>query len=146
MKHTDPPIVVSQDFPLPVERVWRAITDRDEMIQWFFEEIPAFAARAGFTTGFDVVAESRTFPHVWKIVEAEAPRRLVVDWSYEGLAGRGLVAWDLAETDGGCRLTLTNRVIEDFAPGIPEFTTTACRGGWEYFLNGRLRAYLKANP
>ncbi len=96
MKHTDPPIIVTQRFRVPVDRLWRAITVRDEMVQWFFEEIPAFEARGGFETGFDVMADSRSFPHRWKIVEVEVARRIVYDWSYEGLDGRGMVEWDLA--------------------------------------------------
>jgi hypothetical protein len=54
MTETLPPIVVQQSFNVPKAMLWDAITKRDQMIQWFFEDIPEFKAEVGFTTQFNV--------------------------------------------------------------------------------------------
>ena len=33
------PVIVEQSFDQPIEKVWAAITELDQMIQWFFENI-----------------------------------------------------------------------------------------------------------
>ena len=34
MKKTDPPIIVEQTFDVERLKVWEALTDRDQMVQW----------------------------------------------------------------------------------------------------------------
>jgi uncharacterized protein YndB with AHSA1/START domain len=142
MKHSNPPIVVAQEYAVPVERLWRAITDRDEMVRWFFDNIPSFEARVGFETAFDVTSGERVFPHRWRVTRVEAPTFIAYEWSYAGYPGLAVVEWEVEATGDGIRLALTNRVVEDFQQDVPEFRRESCVGGWEYFLKGRLRGYL----
>jgi hypothetical protein len=37
---------------------------------------------------------------------------------------------------------LTVEVLEDFPDDIPEFRRESCIGGWNYFINHRLKEYL----
>ena len=48
MEKGDPPIIVEHSFDASAETVWRAITDVDQMRQWYFENIPDFRAEVGF--------------------------------------------------------------------------------------------------
>lgn len=43
MTDSSPPIVVEQAFNVSKETVWKAITEHDQMIQWFFDNIPEFS-------------------------------------------------------------------------------------------------------
>jgi len=145
MKTSDPPIIVEEYYKRSVADVWAAITELDQMHQWFFDNIPAFEARAGFEVSFDVVAPSRVFPHVWKIVEVEPNKKITYDWSSgDAYEGAGLVTFELFPDDVRTKLRLTNKITQDYPTGIPEFTTESCRGGWNYFIKDRLKNYLEA--
>ena len=40
MKSTDSPIIIEETFKTSKEILWNALTKKEEMIQWFFENIP----------------------------------------------------------------------------------------------------------
>ncbi len=63
MKTSEPPVVVEQSFNKSADIVWNAITKVDEMVQWFFENIPDFKAEVGFEAKFEVNTGERNFPH-----------------------------------------------------------------------------------
>lgn len=143
MKKTEDPIVVEQTFAASPDAVWKAITDATEMRQWFFDNIPEFEPRVGFSTQFDVDTGERVFPHAWRVTEVEPLKRIVYDWRYAGYAGDGYVTWELSAADDSTTLRVTTTVREDFQADIPEFTREACIGGWKYFIQQRLRDYLE---
>ena len=144
MKVTDPPIIVEETYARSINEVWAAITELDHMHQWFFDNIPAFEPRVGFQVTFDVVAPSRVFPHVWKIVEAIPNQKITYDWSSgDAFEGAGLVTFVLFPEGDSTRIQLTNKIIIDYPTDIPEFTTESCRGGWNYFIKDRLKNYLE---
>ena len=143
MDNRKEPIIVEQHFNLRIEKVWMAITAREQMIKWFFSDIPEFRAEKGFTTEFDVDSGQRIFRHQWRILQAEPPRKIVYHWSYEDMEGEGVVRFELLEKDSGTLLRLTNTGLDSFPADIPEFTRESCKGGWEYFINGNLKKFLE---
>ena len=54
MKTSDRPVVVSEYFNASALTIWKAITELDQMTQWFFTNIPSFKPEEGFTTEFIV--------------------------------------------------------------------------------------------
>lgn len=135
-------IEVGVTLPVAPERVWQALTDPAEMPRWFFPEISAFEPTVGARTSFVVVSGGRSFDHRWKVLEAQPGKSLVLGWRYQGHAGNSRVAFDLGAGGQGTRLRVTHTVTEDFPDGVPEFTREACHGGWVYFLQERLPAFL----
>lgn len=142
MKSTDPPVIVNQHFQVDEKVLWKAITDVNEMRLWFFKEIPQFNPEPGFSTEFVIENEGRQFTHLWKIIEVDPVKRIVYDWSYREYPGRGKVIFQIDKLEKGCSLTLINEVTEDFSDDIPEFQRSSCQGGWEYFIQQQLPAYL----
>lgn len=142
MKTTDPPIIVEQIFNVPIIRVWKAITIKEEMVQWFFDNIPDFKAEVGFKTQFNIKAPSRDFLHLWEVVEVIPLKKIVINWKYEDCKGDSLVTMELEEANEGTKLILTTEVIEDFDDTYPEFKRESCVGGWNYFIKERLSDYL----
>jgi len=135
-------IRVSVVVPADRERTWRAVTEPVEMRQWFFDNIPAFEARKGFATAFDVRSGERVFPHRWTILDAAPPERIVYDWWYEGYAGRSRMTMTLTEAGAGqTRVQVDHEVLSPFDTRIPEFQPDSCRAGWRFFLD-RLARYL----
>jgi uncharacterized protein YndB with AHSA1/START domain len=143
MKSTDTPIVVEQNFDISLRDVWKAITELEQMKQWFFENIEAFEPEVGFQTKFEISIDGRVFPHHWKIKEVEAPRKITYNWKYEGYAGDSDVCFELFEAGENTKLKLTHIVSKDFPASIPEFSRDSCIGGWNYFIKQRLNTYLK---
>ena len=142
MKNTDKPVVVEQSFDVPKEKLWNAITDVEQMQQWFFDNIPAFEPVEGFETRFVVETESRTFPHLWKLTEVIPEEKITYDWIYEGYPGRALVTFELMEDGNSMELIVTHDVVDSFPEDIPEFTRESCQGGWEYLIQQRLQEFL----
>jgi len=143
MKTTEPPVIVTKIFDKPINDVWNAITIKEEMIQWFFDNIPDFKAQVGFKTQFNVQAPSRDFMHLWEVTEVIPQKKLVTNWKYEGLDGNSFVTMELEDLGMQTKFTLTTKVMEDFDDSIPEFKRESCVGGWNYFINERLATYLK---
>lgn len=144
MKTTDPPVIVEETYEAPVDEVWKALTEIDRMRQWYFDNIPDFAAEVGFETRFVVSNEGRDFPHRWRVTEVEPGRRIVYDWSFDNYPGDGFVEFELSPLESGTHLKLTNGVREEFPDDVPEFRRESCVGGWQYFLKDRLKSYLES--
>lgn len=138
----DPPVIVAQLFEVPVDVVWQAITDREQMVKWFFEEIVAFEPRVGFTTSFAIENEGRIFTHLWHILEVVPQSKIVYNWQYREYNGDSTVTFELFPTEKGCRLQLTHRFLKGFPNAIPEFKRESCLEGWNYFINYRLAEYI----
>ena len=143
MKVNDPVIEVQQKFKQPIKEVWQAITNVNDMRQWFFDNIPAFKASVGFKTKFIVTSENRVFPHVWEVTEVIPNKKIVCNWTYEGYKGNSYVAFHLSEVDSQTQLTVTTKVTQDFPDDIPEFKRESCIAGWNYFIKDSLVNYLK---
>ena len=138
MKVSEPLIEVKQRFQQPIEKVWKALTDVNEMRQWFFENIPAFDPSVGFKTQFTIESEDRQFPHLWEVTEVVPFQKIVYNWKYEGYKGDSFVTFQLSEVDNQTQLCLTTKATEDFPDTIPEFKRDSCIAGWNYFIKTSL--------
>ncbi len=142
------PIIVEQHYDVSKAVLWGAISEREQMIQWFFQEIPDFKAESGFETQFNVSTDERDFNHLWKITEAVDNERIVYDWRYEGYEGAGEVIFEVFDSGDGSGLRVTCNGIESFQAGeqknIPEFARESGEAGWKYFVQDALKNYLDA--
>jgi len=136
------PIAVERVLNASPRVVWNAITVRDQMIQWFFDNIPSFEPNVGFHTRFDVDSGERVFPHLWCILEAVPGKRIVYDWRYDGYNGVSRLTMSLQpEGSDQTRLRIVHETLEPFDNTIPEFQPESCRAGWNYFVD-RLALFL----
>ena len=141
-KEINQSIIVEQNFNCSKIRVWEAITEPEQMKQWFFNNIPFFEPRVGFQTSFNVQSGDRNFNHIWKIMDVVPYKSIKYHWSYEEYKGEGIVTFDLIEKDNQTILRLTNDGLESFPKDIPEFSRDSCRAGWEFFIRKNLREHL----
>ena len=137
------PVVVEQTFNAPMEVVWKAITDKDQMRQWFFETMTDFEPELGFETQFNVRCEDRDYPHLWKVTDVAPGRRIAYDWRYGGYPGVSKVVWEVSEKPNGTKLKLTHQGHETFPQDDPVFSRESGQAGWEYFLHESLKAFLE---
>lgn len=142
MKKKEKPIVVSIETEASSSIIWHSLTDLAQMRQWLFPEIPSFAAEVGFSTSFDIKTENQVFKHHWLVKEVVHKKRLVVEWSYIGHAGKADVIYEIIRSDDTKEVKLTNKVTEDFDDSIPEFRRESAEDGWTFLIENRLATLL----
>lgn len=143
MKTSDQPVIVEQLLNASVNKVWKAVTDRDLMVKWFFDNIPSFKPETGFKTQFNVVSGERNFLHLWEVTKVIPEKKITCNWRYEGYEGLAEVTFELFEKGNSTNFKVTAEVKEDFTDGIPEFERESCVGGWEYFIQGSLKNFFE---
>ncbi len=137
------PIIAEHTFDAPIEVVWNAITDVEQMRQWYFDDIPDFKPEVGFETRFNVKSGERNFLHIWKVTEVIPERKIAYSWNFEEYHGEALSTFELVEKDGRTVLTLKSYVIEKFPDNIPEFKRESGQAGWDYLIKESLIKFLK---
>jgi uncharacterized protein YndB with AHSA1/START domain len=142
MNKNDEPVMVEQAFNASIESVWTAITDIDQMRQWYFENIPDFKPEVGFETRFEVQSGDRTFPHRWKVTEVKPFEKISYNWKYDCYSGDSFVVFELLRQNSRTLLRLTHQVTESFPGNIPEFSKESCTAGWTYFIKDCLKKFL----
>ena len=143
MKIQDSPIIIEEDYDTSKEILWNALTNINEMRKWFFENIPDFQPVVGFKTAFDVSSGERVFKHLWEIIEVIPNKKIKYNWKYADYSGNSFLSFELIPKENLTSIKLTIEITEDFSSDIPEFKVESCLGGWDYFLNNRLRKYLE---
>lgn len=136
------PIVVERLINTNVPSLWKAITVQEEMVQWYFDNIPDFKAEVGFETGFNVQAPSRDFYHLWKVIEVISEEMISYTWNYTDIEGQSTSTFEIIQEETKVKLKLTCVGLENLPQDIPEFSRLSCTGGWNYFLD-RLKNYLE---
>lgn len=142
MKTSDTPIVVEQVFHNPVKDIWKALTEVDQMKQWFFDNIDTFKPEVGFETQFVVRSEHRKFTHLWKITEATPYQSITYNWKYVEYPGDSSVTFELVDKKEFVNLRVSMGITEDFPQNVPEFTRESCIQGWDYFIRNSLKGFL----
>jgi len=145
MKKDKNPVIIEVIYQASIERVWNAITNLEEMRKWYFNMLEDFQPKVGFRTQFNVVSGDRTFKHQWEITEANAPNKIIYKWTFNGIPGASWSNFELFAEGEQTKLRLTTTGLESFPKNIPEFTIESCTAGWNYFLGGNLKEYLKNN-
>jgi len=143
MLTTDLPIIIEIDFKTTVEKVWKALTELEQMKQWYFEQLVDFKAEAGFKTQFSLQHEGRTFTHKWKILEVIPLEKISYNWSYQEYPGSSTVTFSLNETTMGTHLHFKAIILEDFPQDIHAFKRESGLAGWNYLIGESLQKFLE---
>lgn len=137
------PFTIEQLYHSPVEKVWKAISNSDEMKKWYFD-IPGFKPEVGFKFQFmGGPNENRQYLHLCKITEVEVNRKLVYSWRYDGYAGNTEVTFELFPEDGQTRLKLTHKGLETFPADNPDFSKENFTVGWIWIVGTALKEFLE---
>lgn len=136
------PLVIERTFNAPVERVWQAITDKEQMKHWYFD-LSAFQAEVGFEFQFAGQGhKGEKYLHNCKIIEVVPMQKLQYSWAYEGHQGMSYVSFELAEEGQQTRLKLTHRGLGSF-PDNPDFAKTSFQAGWNALIGVSLKGFVE---
>ena len=138
------PFIIERTYNAPVEKVWKAITHKEEMKQWYFD-LKEFKPEVGF--GFQFYGQGHKgeqYLHLCRVTEVVPHKKLSYSWSYEGLPGMSYVTFELYPEGSMTRLRLTHTGLETF-PGSanPDFAKDSFMQGWTHITGISLKSYLE---
>ncbi len=137
------PFVIERIYNAPLEKVWKAITDRTEMKQWYFD-IADFKPEPGFEFSFTAGDKNKSYLHLCRVTDVEQGRKIAYTWRYDGYEGDSEVTWELTEENGKTRVRLTHSGLETFpAEKNPDLTKKNFEQGWNEILGKSLMEYLE---
>ena len=135
--------VIERTYPVTINRVWKAITNGDEMKLWYFD-LPDFKPEVGYEFQFmGGPAEDRQYKHLCKIKEVITGRKLTHSWRYEGYKGNTLVTFELFDEGPKTRLKLTHEGLESFPSDNPDLAKANFAEGWTMIIGTSLKEYLE---
>jgi len=135
------PIVKEVLLDASPERLWKALTDKNEMKQWYFD-LAEFKPEVGFEFQFAVEHAGRNWVHLCRVTEAVPNKRLSYTWRYEGIPGDTLLTFELMPEGDKTRLKLTHSGLETFPTDIPGLAVENFNVGWDHFIQS-ISNYLK---
>ena len=134
-------VVFERTFNAPVGRVWKALTDVEEMRQWYFN-LKQFKAEVGFEFEFVVEHEGTTYHHLCKVTEVIPQKKIAYTWRYKGHEGDSLVTFELFADGNETRLKLTHQGLETF-PKTAAFARKNFEAGWTAIIGSELQQFLE---
>ena len=134
-------IVMERTLNAPVARVWKALTDVDQMRQWYFD-LKEFRPQVGFEFEFVVEHEGNTYHHLCRVTDVVPEKKIAYTWRYKGEPGDSLVTFELAPEDDKTRLKLTHTGIETF-PKTPAYARKNFEAGWTAIIGSELKEFVE---
>jgi len=126
-------VVIERTLNAQVARVWKALTDADEMRAWYFD-LKKFKPEVGF--------EGTKYHHLCKITEVIPQKKIAYTWRYAGEEGDSLVTFELFADGGKTRLKLTHEGLETF-PKLPAYAKTNFEKGWTEIIGSSLKQFVE---
>jgi len=137
------PYVIERVYNAPVAKVWQAMTQYEQMKQWYFD-LPGFKPEVGYTFEFTGgPKDGKQYKHVCRITEAIPNQKLSYTWAYEGYPGESEVMFELFPEGEQTRLKLTHKGLETFPASNPDFAATNFSAGWESIIGKGLKKFLE---
>ncbi|HUH33717.1 MAG TPA: SRPBCC domain-containing protein [Daejeonella sp.] len=135
-------VVKDVTLEAPIDKVWHAITDKEEMKAWYFA-IEEFIAKPGFQ--FKMYGEKKgvKFPISCTIKEVEQNKKLSYTWSYDDFPAETLLTFELNENGRQTELRLTHEGLERIPNESTDTSVENHRDGWEFIVGTSLKQYVE---
>ncbi len=139
----DNKVIIEKRLAAPAGQVWKAITDKDSMKEWYFKP-DAFIPEPGFRFQFfGEGKEGEKYLHLCEVTEVIPGKKISYSWRYEGYEGISYVSFELFADGNHTTLVLTHSGLESF-PDIANkpFAKENFEEGWTYLITTALEKYL----
>lgn len=137
------PIVVEKTMNAKVDRVWKAITDKEDMKKWYFD-LAAFRPEVGFEFSFAGQGQKgEKYIHLCRITEVIPMKKLAYTWKYEGFEGESLVTFELTPDGSKTKVKLTHEGLATFPADNADFDRSSFNGGWTELIGKLLPAFVE---
>ena len=142
------PFVIERVLNAPVSSVWKAISNKDAMKDWYFD-MHNFKLEIGNKFEFTAGGPEQKYLHLCKITEIVPQQKLAYTWRYDGYEGDSMVTFELfaepASSEGGgdkTRLKLTHEGLETFPP-LKSFRKENFAAGWAEITGKMLKDFVE---
>ena len=136
------PLIIKRIYNAPIEKVWDALTNKDQMKKWYFD-VPDFKPETGCKFHFNAGGNGKTFLHLCEVTAVTPLERISYTWKYDNVPGESEVTFELSKQDKHTTLlTLTHTGLHSF-PQNKDFQATNFVKGWTYFTEEALPNFLK---
>lgn len=137
------PYIIERVFNAPVAKVWEAITNKEDMKQWYFD-LAEFKPEVGFEFSFPGQGhKGEKYIHHCKITEVVKEKKLVYSWRYEGYPGISYVHFELFPEGNSTRIKLTHEGLETFAQNNSDFAKENFAAGWTELIGTLLKQFVE---
>ncbi|UYQ92329.1 SRPBCC family protein [Chitinophaga horti] len=142
---TSTPLIVERTYKAPINRVWEALTNKDQMKAWYFD-IEDFNLEKGHRFHFTGGDEKEQYLHECEVLEVNAPNKLRHSWTYpEHNDGYSVVTFELFEEGADkTRVQLRHEGLDSFPKDHPNFAVESFTEGWNYILGESLLKFVEA--
>ena len=138
------PIRMERIYNAKVKKVWQAITDNNQMKQWYFD-IAEFKPEVGFEFQFTGEGkDGEKYIHLCKVVEVIKEKKLTYSWRYDGFEGNSMVTFELSAEGEETKLKLTHTGLETFPANNPDFAKESFTEGWNYITGTSLKQFVES--
>ncbi|MEO8147472.1 MAG: SRPBCC domain-containing protein [Bacteroidia bacterium] len=134
------PFVIERTYNASIAKIWKAITDKDDMKQWYFD-LAEFKPEVGFEFQFSGGTENNKYLHLCKIIEVVPGKKLTYSWRYDGYEGNSFVTFELFEDGNKTRLKLTHESLETFPASNLDFAKENFAAGWTQIIGTSLKEF-----
>ena len=136
------PIIIEKTYDASIDKVWKAISDKNEMKKWYFD-LAEFRPEVGFEFQFSGgPSPEKQYLHLCKITEVIVNKKLSYTWRYDGYSGDSLVTFELFKEGDKTRLKLIHTGLESFPINNPDFAKKNFAKGWNHLIGVALADYL----
>jgi len=136
------PLIKEFHYNASIEKVWRALTDKESMKKWYFPQLQKFEPTIGFKFQFE--DNNAEYQKEWIVTNVAEGQMLAHSWAYKGYPGNSEVIFDLFSEENKTRLTVTQTGLDSF-PDDPHFARERFEWGWENLLGQNLKHLLENN-
>jgi uncharacterized protein YndB with AHSA1/START domain len=136
------PLIIERTYNAPADRVWKALTNLDQMRKWYFD-LAEFKAEPGFEFEFKGGKDDRVYLHKCRITEVVAGKKLQYSWRYDGYEGNSFVTFELFPEGNKTRLRLTHEGLETFPMNNPDFAKQNFEQGWTQIIGTSLKEFVE---
>jgi uncharacterized protein YndB with AHSA1/START domain len=137
------PFIIERTYNAPIAKVWKAITNKDDMKQWYVD-IAEFRLEVGFEFEFYGGKDDPSqYRHLCKITEVIPGKKLSYTWKYDGYEGNSHVIFELFEEGNKTRLKLTHAGLETFPASNPDLAKQNFVEGWTEIIGTLLKEHVE---
>ncbi len=138
------PIIIERVYNASPEKVWKAITNRADMKEWYFD-IAEFKAEPGFKFSFYEPGGTNKFLHQCEITEVIPGKKLAYSWSYSMDPAVTHVSFELFPEGKGTRVKLTHIGVEKFAADNSDLKKENFVAGWTEIIGTNLKNFVEGS-
>jgi uncharacterized protein YndB with AHSA1/START domain len=135
------PFVIERTYNAPIGKVWRAITNKDDMKQWYFD-LAEFKPEIGFEFQFFGGKDEKKYLHLCKITDVVPGTKITYSWRYDGYEGISYVTFELFAEGNRTKVKLTHAGLETFPASNPDLAKENFVQGWNSIIGTSLKEFL----